>query len=112
MAEKEIKLLCNDEAPFQKKIMTEKTNDFDKGQQNDETERSSAVFQNYREVLPAQFIDQVFYSYVLCKYGDEGEELLDKISGDLDNKLREVIHEYFTALDELSMDHLKPLLER
>jgi len=88
--------------------MNEKANGFDDHQQNDENEKSSAVFQNYREILPSQFIDQVFYSYVLCKYGDEGEELLDQVPADLDKKLREAIHEYFTVLDELSMMHLKP----
>jgi hypothetical protein len=91
--------------------MTEKANGFNKQQQNDENEKSSAVFQNYREILPSQFIDQVFYSYVLCQYGDDGEELLDQVSESLDKKLREAMHDYFIAIDELSMIHLKPALK-
>ena len=95
---------------FLRKIMNENANDFNKEQQNDENKKSSALFQNYREVLPSQFVDRVFYSYILCKYGDEGEELLDQVSEGVDKKLREAIHAYFTALDELSMSHLKPVV--
>jgi len=103
------KYLCNYNIPFPK-IMNENLNDFNTEQQNDENKKSSALSQNYRQVLPSQFVDQVFYSYVLCKYGDEGEELLDQVSEDLDKKLREAMHAYFTALDEISLRHLKPVM--
>ena len=92
--------------------MNQNLHDVSKERQNDENKKSSALSQDYRQVLPSQFVDQIFYRYILCKYGDEGEELLDQVSEDLDKKLRESIHAYFTALDELSMSHLKPAVRR
>ena len=73
---------------------------------NDASYRSSTAFEHFREILPTQFVDEVLYTFVLCKYGDEGEELLDKVPAALDNKVREVLHDYFVELDKLSMEHI------
>lgn len=74
---------------------------------SNEMKTPSDALQVYRQVLPSQFVDSILYSYVLCKYGDEGELILDLMPPVLDNKLRNVLQEYFTELDKLAMDHLE-----
>ena len=74
---------------------------------SNEMKNSPDAFQIYRQVLPSQFVDAIFYPYVLCEYGDEGELILDLMPSALDDKLRNVLQEYFTELDKLAMEHIE-----